>query len=254
MVASKSRGIIFIGGGVGPQAGTILHRKIIEATPNCRGDGDHRELLHLSFSCRIPDRTAFLLEGEGENPGEAMARLMEPLLLWSLAEGLSPAVGVPCNTFHAPLIFGPFLSRFEALPGVKIIHMLEETAFELERRLSPGEKVGLLSTTGTRRSGVWRHLLESRGFPVEEVPESDQEGLHEAIYHPRWGLKSSPVLSDRAALRFRLGTEELIRRGAKAILLGCTEIPLALPGVEYKGIPLVDPMDSLARALVAATD
>ncbi|MFQ9492117.1 MAG: aspartate/glutamate racemase family protein [Bilophila wadsworthia] len=39
---------------------------------------------------------------------------------------------------------------------------------------------------------------------------------------------------------------------ADAIILGCTEIPLALPEKELGGVPLIDATDILARELVRA--
>ena len=42
--------------------------------------------------------------------------------------------------------------------------------------------------------------------------------------------------------------------GAEAIILGCTEIPLALPEPDFEGIPLVDPVEAAARAMVTIAD
>jgi hypothetical protein len=38
------------------------------------------------------------------------------------------------------------------------------------------------------------------------------------------------------------------------IILGCTEIPLALPEPEYEGVPLVDPVEAVARAMISRAD
>jgi aspartate/glutamate racemase len=40
--------------------------------------------------------------------------------------------------------------------------------------------------------------------------------------------------------------------GAEVAILGCTEIPLALQQSDVPDLPLDDPLDSLARALVDA--
>lgn len=42
----------------------------------------------------------------------------------------------------------------------------------------------------------------------------------------------------------------LCQKGAQAIILGCTEIPIALPEKEFDKVPLIDPMLALARALI----
>lgn len=54
----------------------------------------------------------------------------------------------------------------------------------------------------------------------------------------------------RAAL---LGeAEALTAKGADAVILGCTEIPLALTEPDLHGVPLLDATKVLARALILA--
>ena len=43
----------------------------------------------------------------------------------------------------------------------------------------------------------------------------------------------------------------LAARGAKAVVLGCTEIPLAIQAGPAPGLPIVDTIDALARAAIA---
>jgi aspartate racemase len=42
----------------------------------------------------------------------------------------------------------------------------------------------------------------------------------------------------------------LIDRGAQAIVLGCTELPLAIRTNQEEGIPLVNSIDSLVTAAI----
>ena len=46
--------------------------------------------------------------------------------------------------------------------------------------------------------------------------------------------------------------DSLIERGCDALVLGCTELPLAIPERERNGRPVVDASEVLARALVRA--
>ena len=48
----------------------------------------------------------------------------------------------------------------------------------------------------------------------------------------------------------RFGIEYLIIEGVEAIILGCTEIPLALSDDQIKGVPLIDATKVLALALI----
>ncbi len=249
---------LIIGGGVGPMAGVELHRKIIEQT-FATGDADHLDVLHVSSGRTIGDRTAYLLEEGRENPGSNMAAAVS-LGLCGLVDGngrlSAPAVvGVPCNTFHAPVIYEQFALELRQFgPGLQLVHMLEESIGLIRQRTPAATTVGLMSTTGTRRSGVWRRLLEGSAYKVLEVEESRQEELHEAIYHHEWGLKAVSPASETARRRFAAYSRELIDAGAEALILGCTEIPLALPGLELDGVPLIDPVMALARGMITAAD
>jgi aspartate racemase len=49
---------------------------------------------------------------------------------------------------------------------------------------------------------------------------------------------------------FETVIESLIDRGARAVVLGCTEIPLVVRETELLGIPVINSIDSLARAAV----
>ena len=249
---------LIIGGGVGPMAGVELHKKIIEHTL-ASGDQDHLDLIHISSARTIGDRTAYLLEDGRENPGNHMAAAVS-LGLCGLLDGngrltAPTVVGVPCNTFHAPVIYEQCALELRQLgPGLTLVHMLEETLELIRQRTPEAKTVGLMSTTGTRRSGVWHHLLEGRGYKVIEVPEDDQEALHEAIYHREWGLKAISPASETARRRFAGYARQLIEAGAEVLVPGCTEIPLALPGTEFGGVPLVDPVLALARGMISAAE
>lgn len=246
--------VIVIGGGVGPMAGVALHAKVIESTLTDGTDQSHLSVHHYSCPELVPDRTAYLLGQSREDPAMGMARVFEAA---SRALGDGPAVGgVPCNTFHAPAIFGRFVAEAgRVAPGIRIVHMLEETMGLLGSRLGrgsrgSGEVIGVLSTTGTRRSGVYDELLERSGYRALYVSEADQETLHASIYDPSWGIKAVSPVSARAADTVASMAARLIEGGAAAVILACTELPLALGGSEYRGAPLVDPVLALARALV----
>jgi len=245
-----------LGGGVGPMAGVELHRKIIEQTITGGIDQGHLNLVHFSFSAHISDRTDYLLKPGISDPGEEMASVVE-LGLRGLKTGpFSPErciVGVPCNTFHAPKIFDSFTRRLQGYqPGITLVHMLKESIDMIQVLNPEAKKIGLMSTSGTRSSGVWHALLESAGYGITEVAPETQEELHDTIYNPEWGLKAVSPASEKARKRFSEYAETLIAAGADILILGCTEIPLALPGRDFKGTAVLDPVLALARAMIRA--
>jgi len=262
--------VIVIGGGVGPMAGVALHARIIENTLTDGTDQSHLSVHHYSCSELIPDRTDYLLSlappsGETSggaresfspaNPALGMARVFTAAS--RALEGRSAVGGVPCNTFHAPAIFDRFISLLEdERIEIRVVHLLRETMSLLASRLgrTPGStgaaSIGVLSTTGTRHSAVYDALLAETGFRALYVPESSQATLHAAIYDPEWGIKATASPSARAIETVESLAGYLVDAGAEAVILACTELPLALGGILFRGLPLVDPVLALARALI----
>ena len=48
--------------------------------------------------------------------------------------------------------------------------------------------------------------------------------------------------------------ESLVKMGAEAIVLGCTEIPLAIQEKQIGGAVVIDPAIALARAMIREVD
>jgi len=247
--------IIGIVGGVGPEAGTLLHRYIIAETAlqkRIQRDQDHLIVQHISASPWISDRTAFLLGQHQDNPANGAFRVIQILENTARDLGQQCVVGVPCNTFHAQPIFGELarLIRESGMEHVSVLNMIEETKKYIEEAFGDISRIGLMSTTGTREQRIYHDILEPLGYEVIEVDTEKQNDLHDTIYNKEWGIKSISPVSEKARENFENFAQEIIKKGAEAIILGCTEIPLALPGENFEETPLIDPMRALARALV----
>lgn len=241
--------MIGIVGGMGPLAGLDVFKKIIEETPGNR-DQDHPSVLLFSLPSRVPDRTEFLLGREKINPAYAISEI----LLKLEAAGATVA-GIPCNTAHAPEILGVVLDELKTRDSqLHLVHLIKETTSFLKENFSE-KKIGILSTTGTRRTGLYKNSLEQAGLKVIEPDESWQERIHAAVYNDVYGIKASccPV-SEKAVSELRSAIAELKRMGAEVILLGCTEIPLAITEPTIHGLPVVDANGVLAKALTTWVD
>jgi len=246
--------VIVIGGGVGPMAGVALHAKIIEQTLGDGTDQSHICVHHYSCPALVPDRTAYLLGG-GEDPAAGMAGVFEAaaraLSGHAFSSGDVAVGGVPCNTFHAPAIYDRFAAMVaERARPIRLVNMLSETVTFLGASVAPGSTIGVLSTTGTRKSGVYGELLARAGYAPLLVSEEEQALVHAAIYDTSWGIKATSTPSDRARQVVADMAGRLAGRGAAAVILACTELPLALQGTSHAGAVLVDPVLALARALV----
>jgi aspartate racemase len=238
--------MIGIVGGVGPYAGLDLAEKIFDETV-ANTDQEHLPVALISVPGTIAERTEFLLGNEQVNPAYALAQVV--LRLETVGAGV---VGIPCNTAHAPQIFDIMTAELDKSGSTaRLLHMIEEIAGFIRRRFPKIETVGVLSTTGTQIAGVYPHYLEREGLRVLQPDGKLQSEIHAAIYDPESGIKarSNPV-TDKARDRLLGGILYLEREGAEAIILGCSEIPLAVTDKMVGGVPMIDPTFVLARALI----
>ena len=129
--------------------------------------------------------------------------------------------------------------------------MIRETTRHLRRYYPQVKRVGVLSTTGTYRTHIYPELLEPAGFVVLVPDEAVQEtAVHPAIYHPQYGIKAQGKATSQSQEWLRQGIENLRQQGAEAIILGCTEIPLAITENKIGATAVIDPTTILARALI----
>lgn len=244
MIDEKTIGIV---AGAGPYAGLDLLSKILNQTVAAT-DQEHLTIASLSKPSPIPDRTEFLLGMTAVNP--AYAIVDQTVLLERMG---ADVVGIPCNTAHAPPIFDVVLRELRALGSkVRFLHMIEETARHINLRYPLIKKIGVLSTTGTCRAGIYPAVLSTYGYEVL-LPDQEmqEEGVHRAIYDPDFGIKACGTALPQASNRLYAAANYLRDAGAQALILGCTEIPLAIREHALNGMTVIDPTLVLGRALIS---
>ncbi|MDF9795416.1 aspartate racemase [Catalinimonas alkaloidigena] len=243
--------MIGIVGGVGPAAGADLLSKITEETA-AHKDQEHLPVLLYSLPHRIVDRTAFLEGKEFQNPGINLAEIC----LNMEASGVCVA-GIPCNTAHAAPIFSRLEEELKkANSQLTLVHLIHENINYLHGKFKKGSRIGVLSTTGTFEQKIYSSHLEAAGYACI-LPDADmqKELVHTAIYHPSYGIKSvGRRITDLSKAQLYHVMDLMKKQGAEAIILGCTEIPLAITENEYKGMLLIDATRVLARAMIRHYD
>ncbi|MBO5929533.1 MAG: aspartate/glutamate racemase family protein [Clostridia bacterium] len=227
-MSKKTIGII---GGMGPAATVDLFKKIVENTDAANDAGHVR--VYMDCYPTIPDRTKAIL-GEGESPVPYLAESAEKLA----AIGADFLI-MPCNTSH---YFYKELSEKSPIP---VMNMIQETAKELHSR--GVQKVGVLATDGTVKTGIYQKELAVFGIEAVCPSVKGQQEVMRLIYD---GVKADAKQFPAEAMRGVVS--ELFAQGAEVLVLGCSELPL---GFERYGIPLentVDAVEILARAAIAA--
>ncbi|MDR0583406.1 MAG: amino acid racemase [Treponema sp.] len=241
------RPLVGIIGGVGPSAGLDFMRNIFANTRAVK-DQDHIDSVLISCPALIPDRTEFLLnEGKPgyENPAYGMFECAKRLYRTG-----ARYISVACNTAHADHIFTPFRALVEdSLPGVIIINILETCASHAKE--TGAKRVGLLATRGTYKSRVYHEYFTAEAGFVLYEPDADAQGkIHAAIYSEDFGIKAHPdPVTAKAKTILKDEIARLAGQGAEALILGCTELPLAINPSDSP-LPLLDPALLSARRLI----
>ncbi|MCB9421280.1 MAG: aspartate/glutamate racemase family protein [Ardenticatenaceae bacterium] len=243
MEAEKIIGIV---GGAGPFAGLDLQTKILNQT-DATQDQEHLTIINLSQPNQLTDRTAFLLGETAVNPAQAIFQQLQ------LLERAGTAVAaIPCNTAHAPVIFDVVLAQLKAAGSrLTFLNMVYETAQYIHQHHPGIKRIGVLSTTGTYRVRIYPDLLETIGFEVLVPDEVVQKtAVQPAIYHPQHGIKACGKATPQSRNWLLQSIHHLQQQGAEAIILGCTELPLAITENRIETMQVIDPTTILARALI----
>ncbi|MCY0385851.1 amino acid racemase [Robbsia sp. Bb-Pol-6] len=237
---------IGVAGGVGPAATVDFLDKLVTATPAAR-DQDHLRVV-LEQNPHIPDRTAHLL---GRSPADPAVALYAACL--SLVENGAGLIAIPCNTAHA------YAAVLQARLPVPIVSLLDETIDHIVGEFggrAPGRavQVGLLATSGTIASGVYRDAAARRGLTLLLPDTPHQDRVMAAIYGER-GVKAG-FLEGECVVNLLAAASHLARAGAEVLILGCTELPLLLEHDRHfpigdTHVALVDPTRVLAERCVA---
>jgi aspartate racemase len=220
-------------GGMGPLASAQFMLRLTLLTPAER-DQDHIPTV-LWSDPRVPDRGAARL-GTGPDVLPWLIRGIDGLR----AAGCG-AIAIPCNTAHG------WFEPMAAAAGVPILHIVDAAAADLRRIGVSRGTIGLMGTATTLAMKLFQDRLATQGWDIIEPEHAQMERL------------VSPAIASVKANRVAEAYQPLVEvanslaaRGATAVVLGCTEIPLGIQAGPADGlrVPVVDTIDALARAAI----
>jgi aspartate racemase len=230
--AGPGKSVVGILGGMGPSATADFLAKLVARTP-VSAEADHLSVA-LWSNPEIPDRTRALL-GRGPSPVPAMADGVRRLITLG-----ATTIAIPCNTAHA------FLDELRQRTRAEFVDMIEATVATVLTEHPGVRKVGILSTAGTRRAGLYAAACRRRGLIPVELLQTDQVRLvNPSINDVKTGEELSSAMG-----RIREAATVLAGLGADVVIAGCTEIPL-VTSLAAEVLPVVDATDCLARAVIA---
>jgi len=218
-------------GGMGPMASQLFYKMVTEHTV-AEKDQDHINLVILS-DASMPDRTGAILAGEYDAPYNQLledAKILENLGCRGIA--------ITCNTAHF------FADMIADKIGIPILHMIKGTAAAVAEEC-PGSKVGIMATDGTVQTGLYQKALTEQGLePFTPCEAIQKEVMHQIYDRIKNGQTYDPESWKKIEAEYKAA-------GCQKVLLACTELSVikADEGLEDW---YVDPMDTLARLVIAA--
>ena len=225
-----SAGWLGVIGGMGPLATSDFLKKLTLST-NAQTDQQHIPTL-LFGDCTTPDRTASVL-GEGPSP---LPQLLTAVDFLNSA-GVQ-VIAMPCNSAHC------WFQELADRAQMPFLHIVDASAQQVLARNPQANSIGVLSTEGTARMGIYTQRLTALGLkPLTPLNEDFADLVSPGIALVKAGdLKAGGALLRQAA-------DRLFDRGAESVILGCTEIPLGMTHeLETDPLRFIDSTQSLVDA------
>ena len=220
-------------GGMGPAASAEFMVRLVAQTPAKR-DQDHIPTI-LWSNTAVPDRSTSMRNGDDK-----------PLpYLLSGIQGLVFAgcnlIVIPCNTAH--LWFKEM--EKQASWHARIVHIVDSVADALRDVNVVDSKIGVMGTQATVELGLYQYRLNKLGWECI-VPSKEEM---DTLVQPAIDLiKANQIESAHPMLMTVINS--LIDRGATAVVLGCTEIPLSIREDTVQDTPIINSIDSLVKSAI----
>jgi len=216
--------MIGILGGMGTQAGLDFCNKL--AVLN-RGKIDQDYPLFLLYNkSNIPGRpesigiqTSRLTNRFSNSKNKKKYKLVLDSLLKGcrlLKKDKCKFIVIPCNTAH---YWYDDLKKKIKLP---IINMPKEVYIHAKKTCKKNSPIGLLATEGTIMTGVYNKFFDTNYKLIHPNRLIQKNSVNQAIKLVKMGNVKAAAKKIKPAINF------LIKKKCKKIVLGCTELPIAI--------------------------
>ena len=216
--------MIGILGGMGTQAGLDFCNKL--AVLN-RGKIDQEYPLFILYNkSNIPGRPESIgsqTKNLSNKSTNKISRAKYNKVLKSLLKGCKlleknkcKFIVIPCNTAHY------WFDDLQNKINIPIINMPKEVFKFTKKKCKKNSKVGLLATEGTLKTGVYKKFFEKDYQLIEPSQKIQKLSVNKAIRLVKMGNVKAAAKAIKPAI------DSLIKMKCKKIILGCTELPIAI--------------------------
>lgn len=216
--------MIGILGGMGTQAGLDFCNKLAMLN---RGKIDQEYPLFMLYNkSNIPGRPESIgvqTKSFSTIPRTAKNTIKYNKVLKSLLEGCCSLeksgckfIVIPCNTAHY------WYDDLRKQIKIPIINMPREVFLHTKKNCKKKSKIGLLATEGTLKTEIYDKIFKNDYELIKPLDSLQINSVNKTIKHVKMGNIKLAEKSIKPAINY------LIKQKCKKIILGCTEIPIAI--------------------------
>lgn len=227
----KREKVVGLLGGMGPEATIDIFQKIVKIT-NAKKDEDHLRII-VDNNPKMPSRQDAILKGT-ENPGPMMAMTAQ-----NLQKAGADFIIICANTAHY------FYDYVRDSVEIDVLHIIDETVNETKNFNKLIKKVGILATTGAMKANVFQSSFNKQKIEIIELPNYLQDKIQDSVFSYKYNGQNEKNVDNLIEV-----INYLIKSGAEAIIMGCTEIPIILKDTTTIAVPLLDPNEIIANIAV----
>ena len=199
--------MIGILGGMGTQAGLDFCNKLAMLN---RGKIDQKYPLFILYNkSNIPGRPENL-----HKYNKVLKSLCTGCLL--LQKSKCKFIVIPCNTAH---YWYDDLQRKTKIP---IINMPKEVYLHAKKNCKKNSKIGILATEATLKTGVYNKFFDKNFALINPKKSLQIKSVNKSIKYVKMGKIKNAEKAIKPAINY------LIKMKCKKIILGCTELPVAI--------------------------
>ena len=216
--------MIGILGGMGTQAGLDFCNKLAMLN---RGKIDQEYPLFILYNkSNIPGRPesigihAKTLSTIPKNPKNIVKynKVLKSLLhgCRSLEKSGCKFIVIPCNTAHY------WYEDLRKKIKIPIINMPKEVFLHTKKNCKKNSKIGLLATEGTIKTQIYNKLFKKDFIMIKPSKNLQINSVNKTIKYVKMGNIRLAEKAIKPAINY------LIKNKCKKIILGCTELPIAI--------------------------
>ena len=199
--------MIGILGGMGTQAGLDFCSKLAKLN---RGKADQKYPLFVLYNkSNIPDRKQNL-----KKYNKVLKSLIEGCKF--LQKNKCKFISIPCNTAHY------WYKDLRKKIKIPILNMPEIVYLNAKNNLERNSKIGLLATEATIKTGVYSHYFNKKFLLISPSTTLQKRSVNKSIKLVKMGKTKEAERAIKPAVNY------LIKKKCKKIILGCTELPIAI--------------------------